>query len=96
MQGCAYLLDFSDYTPYDTNLFLHGETSSYVAPYRYTSGSSKSCSGAEVDDPDLHENIRICYPYGNYEYDNIIYVEKKINILGAVVTYAQTARDDTE
>ncbi len=27
--------------------------------------------------PDLHENIRICYPYGNYEYDNIIYVEKK-------------------
>ena len=97
MQGCAYLLDFfSDYTPYDTNLFLPGETSSYVAPYRYTSGSSKSCSGAEVDDPDLHENIRICYPYGNYEYDNIIYVEKKINILGAVVTYAQTARDDTE
>ncbi|ENK3751500.1 hypothetical protein ACOV2Q_004204 [Escherichia coli] len=76
--------------------FLSGETSSYVAPYRYTSGSSKSCSGAEVDDPDLHENIRICYPYGNYEYDNIIYVEKKINILGAVVTYAQTARDDTE
>lgn len=76
--------------------FLPGETSSYVAPYRYTSGSSKSCSGAEVDDPELHENIRICYPYGNYEYDNIIYVEKKINILGAVVTYAQTARDDTE
>ena len=76
--------------------FLPGETSSYVAPYRYTSGSSKSCSGAEVDDPDLHENIRIFYPYGNYEYDNIIYVEKKINILGAVVTYAQTARDDTE
>lgn len=76
--------------------FLPGETSSYVAPYRYTSGSSKSCSGAEVDDHDLHENIRICYPYGNYEYDNIIYVEKKINILGAVVTYAQTARDDTE
>ncbi|EPV4602353.1 hypothetical protein ACV4SM_004534, partial [Shigella sonnei] len=34
--------------------------------------------------------------YGNYEYDNIIYVEKKINTLGAVVTYAQTARDDTE
>ncbi|EER0350163.1 hypothetical protein GE231_003578 [Escherichia coli] len=76
--------------------FLPGETSSYVAPYRYTSGSSKSCSGAEVDAPDLHENIRICYPYGNYEYDNIIYVEKKINTLGAVVTYAQTARDDTE
>ncbi|EOJ9974371.1 hypothetical protein ACJ5HF_004755, partial [Shigella sonnei] len=24
------------------------------------------------------------------------YVEKKINTLGAVVTYAQTARDDTE
>ncbi|STI87419.1 putative transmembrane protein [Escherichia coli] len=24
----------------------------------------KVVSGAEVDDPDLHENIRICYPYG--------------------------------
>lgn len=39
--GCAYLLDFSDYTPYNTNLFFARETSSYVAPYRYTSGSSK-------------------------------------------------------
>ncbi|MFA8040887.1 hypothetical protein ACEOA1_10960, partial [Escherichia coli] len=59
-------------------------------------GSSRSCSGAFVDDPDLHKNILICYPYGNYEYDNIIYVEKKTNALGVVVTYAQTARDDAE
>ncbi|HFS4181284.1 TPA: hypothetical protein ACHY22_003945, partial [Escherichia coli] len=29
-------------------------------------------------------------------YDNIIYVEKKTNALGVVVTYAQTARDDAE
>ena len=96
----AWMCIFSGFfliIPFTTlTYFLPGETSSYVAPYRYTSGSSKSCSGAEVDDPDLHENIRICYPYGNYEYDNIIYVEKKINTLGAVVTYAQTARDDTE
>lgn len=42
------------------------------------------------------KNILICYPYGNYEYDNIIYVEKKTNALGVVVTYAQTARDDAE
>ncbi|EJF2866661.1 hypothetical protein M8E74_002447 [Escherichia coli] len=76
--------------------FLPGVTSSYVAPYEYTSGSSRSCSGAFVDDPELHKNILICYPYGNYEYDNIIYVEKKTNALGVVVTYAQTARDDAE
>ncbi len=50
----------------------------------------KSCSGADVDDPDLGTNIRICYPEGNYEYNNTIYVEKRSNLLGAVVTYART------
>ncbi|HGE7219509.1 TPA: hypothetical protein ACQJLZ_003064, partial [Citrobacter freundii] len=48
------------------------------------------CSGADVDDPDLGTSIRICYPEGNYEYNNTIYVEKRSNLLGAVVTYART------
>ena len=55
--------------------FLPGETSSYVAPYRYTSGSSKSCSGAEVNDPDLHENIRICYPGNDSNLLIVFYVQ---------------------
>lgn len=74
--------------------FLPGVPSSYAAPYEYTSGSSKSCSGANVNDPDLGTRIRICYPDGNYEYNNIIYVEKRNNQLGTVVTYATTMRRD--
>ena len=70
--------------------FIPGVPSSYTATYVYATGSSKSCSGADVDDPDLGTNIRICYPEGNYEYNNTIYVEKRSNLLGAVVTYART------
>ncbi|WP_368536938.1 hypothetical protein [Enterobacter hormaechei] len=70
--------------------FLPGVYSSYTASYTYASGSSKSCSGADVDDPELETNIRICYPDGNYEYNDDVYVEKRSNILGAVVTHAVT------
>ncbi|WP_225391466.1 hypothetical protein, partial [Escherichia coli] len=49
---------------------------------------SKSCSGAFVDDPDLQKTIFICYPYGDYQDGNVIYVKKRVNALGAVVTYA--------
>ncbi|EAA6373999.1 hypothetical protein MA689_001100 [Salmonella enterica] len=76
--------------------FLPGRTSSYVASYKYAPGSSKSCSGADVDDPDLKTNIKICYPAGNYRDDNIIYVEKRSNILGAVVTFAMTSRQGSD
>lgn len=73
---------------------LPGTRSSYTAPYEYASGSSRSCSGADVDDPDLETNIRICYPDGNYKYGNMIYVEKRSNLLGAVVTSATTTHWD--
>ena len=69
-------------------IFLPGEDSFYSAPYEYSRGSSKSCSGAFVDDPDLQKTIFICYPYGDYQDGNVIYVKKRVNALGAVVTYA--------
>lgn len=70
--------------------FLPGKYSSYETQYEYASRSRKSCSGAHVDDPDLGRNIRICRPEGDYEYNDEIYVEKRSNILGAVVTHAVT------
>lgn len=70
--------------------FLPGKYSSYEALYEYASRSRKSCSGAYVDDPDLGRNIKICRPEGDYEYNDEIYVEKRSNILGAVVTHAVT------
>lgn len=69
---------------------LPGMHSSYTALYEYAYRSRSSCSGAHVDDPDLGKNIRICYPEGNYKFNNEIYVEKRSNMLGAVVTYAAT------
>lgn len=68
-----------------------GQTSSYTIHYSYASGSYKSCSGADVDDPDLGTNIRICYPGGNYESDRVIFVQKRSNALGAVVLHATTS-----
>ncbi|HDX8952781.1 TPA: hypothetical protein RQO14_000783 [Klebsiella michiganensis] len=75
---------------------LPGPRSSYTAPYEYASGRSNSCSGADVEDPDLKKNIRICYPDGGYSYGNIIYVEKRSNFLGAVVTYAAAIFPDSD
>ncbi|AJZ88886.1 hypothetical protein RI049_15640 [Cedecea neteri] len=90
--GMSILLLMLSFFPVVTITYiLPGTYSSYSAPYKYTSGSSKNCSGAYVDDPDLDTNIRICYPYGNYKYGNIIYIEKRSNSLGMVVTYAETS-----
>ena len=69
---------------------LPGEASSYTTNYTYAASSRSSCAGAEVNDVDLGSNIRICYPAGKVEFNNQIYVEKRSNAVGMVVTYAQT------
>lgn len=73
--------------------FLPGEESLYSAPYEYAPGGSKSCPGADVNDPDLQKNIRICHPYGDYVDGDVIYVKKRLNVLGAVVTCAYATSD---
>lgn len=69
---------------------LPGVESSYIAPYRYSAGGSKNCSGARVYDRDLNEEIRICEPFGNPRYDRTIQVIKRTNALGMVVIDAAT------
>lgn len=69
---------------------LPGTASSYTAPYSYASGGRNSCSGAEVVDPQLQREIRICSPFGDLSDDSSLYVEKKTNALGMVVTFAKT------
>ncbi|WP_434586045.1 hypothetical protein ACMYSP_06445 [Klebsiella sp. R390] len=73
---------------------LPGEESTYTVPYQYTSGGSRSCSGAYVEDPQLQKEIRICYPFGYYPDDNRITVIKRSNALGIVILYAQTSTLD--
>lgn len=70
--------------------YLPGKTSSYTTTYSYAYGSRSSCAGAEVNDADLGISIRVCHPVGNYEFNNRIYIEKRTNALGMVVTYAIT------
>ncbi|WP_411754097.1 hypothetical protein [Serratia sp. (in: enterobacteria)] len=69
---------------------LPGEASSYTTSYTYAASSRNSCAGANVDDAGLNWNIRVCSPAGNFEFNNKIYVEKRSNALGIVVTYAHT------
>lgn len=70
--------------------YIPGIYSSYTKHYRYSERTGKGgCSGARVKDPELGE-IKICYPAGNYPSDSYIYVEKRSNALGSVVTYAST------
>lgn len=71
--------------------YLPGETSAYAASYTYSPRGSKSCAGANVDDPDLGRNIKICYPEGNLQFDKEIFVSKKTNALGTVILFAMTA-----
>jgi magnesium-transporting ATPase (P-type) len=70
--------------------YLPSKTSSYTTTYSYAYGSRNSCTGAEVNDADLDMSIRVCNPVGNYEFNNKIYIEKRTNALGMVVTYAIT------
>lgn len=74
--------------------FLPGVRSAYSATYVYHYGSTRSCSGAEVRDPDLRRDIRICHPLGDAESNRAIYVEKRTSHVGTVITYAATYSDD--
>jgi hypothetical protein len=67
---------------------LPGEEVAWHSRYDYASGSRRSCSGADLYEPYLHCNIRICRPSGDYASNNILYIEKRQNSLGIVVTQA--------
>jgi len=70
---------------------LPGKYSHYMTEYQYSEKSGKgSCSGAKLNDP-VYAEIKVCHPAGAYHYDSKIYVEKRSNTLGFVVTYARTS-----
>lgn len=71
--------------------YLPGKTSAYAAGYTYSPRGHKSCAGANVDDPDLGRNIKICNPEGNFQFDKDIFISKKTNALGTVILFAMTA-----
>ncbi|HBL5000798.1 hypothetical protein KKZ87_15000 [Enterobacter cloacae] len=75
---------------FTTAWLLEGDYSSWSKPYRYESSTRHSCSGAEVYEPELKKEIRICNPKGNVYSNSTLYVEKRSNALGIVVLWAIT------
>lgn len=70
---------------------LPGKYEHYTTRYQYSEKSGRgSCSGAQLNDP-VYGEIKVCHPAGAYHYDSKIYIEKRINALGFVVTYARTS-----
>ncbi|WP_337024755.1 MULTISPECIES: hypothetical protein [unclassified Pantoea] len=69
---------------------LPGKMSTYTSSYEYSARSRNSCSGVDVDDPDLKRQIKVCEPAGNYYYRGNIRVTKRSNVLGMTVVYATT------
>ena len=75
---------------FTTAWLLEGDYSAWSKPYRYESSTRHTCSGAEVYEPELKKEIRICNPQGNVYSDTTLYVEKRSNALGIVVLWAIT------
>ena len=75
---------------FTTAWLLEGDYSAWSKPYRYESNTRHTCSGAEVYEPELKKEIRICNPQGNVYSDTTLYVEKRSNALGIVVLWAIT------
>lgn len=90
--GSFLLCFFALYFITTTLIFiLPGKYSHYTTRYQYSEKSGKGdCSGVKLNDPAYGE-IKVCHPAGAYHYDSKIYIEKRSNILGFVVTYARTS-----
>ena len=62
-----------------------GEESYSSAAFTYVGGGRNDCSGAEVYDPDLQKEVRVCHPIGDYYDEGTLVVHKRTNTLGAVM-----------
>lgn len=70
---------------------LPGKSSHYITEYQYSDRSGRgSCAGARLYDP-IQGEIKICNPAGAYRDNSKIYVEKRSNALGFVVTGVRTS-----
>ncbi|MGK9175726.1 hypothetical protein KXR87_21320 [Yokenella regensburgei] len=64
---------------------LPGDEAWYRTTFTYASGSRNNCSGADVFDPDLQKEVRVCYPTGDYYDHGVMVVHKRTTPLGAVM-----------
>lgn len=87
--GAVLMVIFLSYMLLTTVVWLlPGTTSTYTAYSEFSGGSRNSCSGVEVNDPDLQRRIKVCEPAGNYFSGGMLRVTKRSNAAGMTIINA--------
>jgi len=89
LAGSLLLIGFCSYIVLTTVVWLiPGTVSSYTAKGEFSGGGRNSCSGVDVDDPDLQRRIKVCEPEGYYFAGGTVGVIKRSNAAGMVIVNA--------
>ena len=87
--GAILMVIFLSYMLLTTLVWLlPGTTSTYTAYSEFSGGSRNSCSGVEVNDPDLQRRIKVCEPAGDYFGGGMLRVTKRSNAAGMTIISA--------
>lgn len=87
--GAILMVIFLSYMLLTTVVWLlPGTTSTYTAYSEFSGGSRNSCSGVDVNDPDLQRRIKVCEPAGNYFGGGMLRVTKRSNAAGMTIINA--------
>lgn len=70
--------------------YLPGIETQYITSYTIATSNRNSCSGIFIYDPELQDEIRVCYPGGDVEANHRAFILKKSNSYGVVVKNAVT------
>lgn len=84
--GAVLMVIFLGYMLLTTLVWLlPGTISTYTAYSEFSAGSRNSCSGVDVNDPDLQRRIKVCEPAGNYFGGGMLSVTKRSNAAGMTI-----------
>ncbi|MCT2417893.1 hypothetical protein N1689_08540 [Pantoea sp. XY16] len=84
--GAVLMVIFLGYMLLTTLVWLlPGTISTYTAYSEFSAGSRNSCSGVDVNDPDLQRRIKVCEPAGNYFGGGMLSVTKRSTAAGMTI-----------
>ncbi|MDH2066852.1 hypothetical protein [Pantoea sp. GD03673] len=87
--GAVLMVAFLSYMLLTTIVWLlPGTLSTYTEVSEFSGGGRNSCSGADVNDPDLQRRIKVCEPAGNYFGGGPLRVTKRSNTAGMTIVNA--------
>lgn len=62
--------------------YFPGAETQYITSYKIAYSSRNSCSGVFIYDPELQDEIRVCYPSGDVETNHRVFIVKKVIAMG--------------